>query len=917
SGTPTASGAFSYNIPLVGGCGTAKSATGTITVNDIPTIAYAGLDQVNFATCGLTTVTLAGNVPTAGTGKWTIVSGDDGVFTLDTDATTTFTGTVGTAYVLRWTISNMSCTDSTDDLNVRMTPLPETPVASVLAEPTCLVPTGSIVLSGLPSGDWIVNPGNIRGNTATTTITGLIPGGTYSFTVTSEIGCISLPSLNVTVGNVICANKDTSAAINGKDGGSTTVSVLDNDTLNGKAVVPSEVTLTPKGTYPTGITLNADGTITVTPGTPADTYEVEYTICEKLNPTNCSTTTVTVVVEQAAIVANKDTPAAINGKDGGSTTVSVLDNDTLNGKAVVPSEVTLTPKGTYPTGITLNADGTITVTPGTPADTYEVEYTICEKLNPTNCSTTTVTVPVTAAPIVANKDTPAAINGKDGGSTTVSVLDNDTLNGKAVVPSEVTLTPKGTYPAGITLNADGTITVTPGTPADTYEVEYTICEKLNPTNCSSTTVTVVVEKPVIDAVTETTDSINGITGGTTSSLISNDTLNGDKVVIGTNPGDVILTPKTVPTGLTLNPDGTVTVAPNTPAGNYNVEYQICEVTNPTNCDTVISVVVVGAAVIDAVDDNVIFADGINGSLEVINVLDNDRLNGGKISNPAVVTLKSLTVLSGITLNVDGTIDVAPNTPGGVYTLTYQICDVINRSNCITAKVTIFVEVPSIAVVKTAVFNDENKSGYANAGETITYKFKITNTGNTPLLNVIIDDQLPGLVMSGGPITLGVNEVDENSFIGTYVIKQSDINLGKISNQATVFGTSANGITVEDMSDNLSEVDDNPTVSPIEGCVIKVFNAISPNGDSRNERFYIQGLECYPDNTVEIYNRWGVLVFERDGYNNEERAFKGFSEGRTTVQKSEGLPVGTYYYVLKYKDSESNAHQKAGYLYINK
>jgi gliding motility-associated-like protein/uncharacterized repeat protein (TIGR01451 family) len=747
------------------------------------------------------------------------------------------------------------------------------------------------------------------------------PADTYEveYTICEKLNPLNCSSTTVTVpvtAAPIVANKDTPAAINGKDGGNTTVSVLDNDTLNGKAVVSSEVTLTPKGTYPTGITLNADGTITVAAGTPADTYEVEYTICEKLNPLNCSSTTVTVPVTAAPIVANKDTPAAINGKDGGNTTASVLDNDTLNGKVVVPSEVNLTPKGTYPAGITLNADGTITVAAGTPADTYEVEYTICEKLNPSNCSSTTVTVLVTAAPIVANKDTPAAINGKDGGNT-VSVLDNDTLNGKAVVSSEVTLTPKGTYPAGITLNADGTITVAPGTPADTYEVEYTICEKLNPSNCSSTIVKVLVEKPVINAVTETTDLINGITGGTTPPLTSNDILNGDKVVIGTNSGNVILTPKSVPTGLTLNPDGTVTVAPNTPAGNYNIEYQICEVTNQGNCDTVTSVVAVGAAVIDAVDDNVIFADGINGSLEVINVLDNDRLNGGKINNPAVVTLKSLTVLSGITLNVDGTIDVAPNTPSGVYTLTYEICDVINRSNCITAKVTIFVEVPSIAVVKTAVFNDENKSGYANAGETITYKFKITNTGNTPLLNVIIDDQLPGLVMSGGPITLGVNEVDENSFIGTYVIKQSDINFGKISNQATVFGTSANGITVEDISDNLSEVDDNPTVSPIEGCVIKVFNAISPNGDSQNERFYIQGLECYPNNTVEIYNRWGVLVFERDGYNNEERAFKGFSEGRTTVQKSEGLPVGTYYYVLKYKDSESNAHEKAGYLYINK
>ena len=104
---------------------------------------------------------------------------------------------------------------------------------------------------------------------------------------------------------------------------------------------------------------------------------------------------------------------------------------------------------------------------------------------------------------------------------------------------------------------------------------------------------------------------------------------------------------------------------------------------------------------------------------------------------------------------------------------------------------------------------------------------------------------------------------------------------------------------------------------ISGCVIEVFNALSPNGDGDNDVFYIRGLECYPDNTVEIFNRWGVLVFERDHYNNDDRAFRGVSEGRVTVNQSEELPEGTYYYVFKYKDSNANVHQKAGYLYINR
>ena len=98
--------------------------------------------------------------------------------------------------------------------------------------------------------------------------------------------------------------------------------------------------------------------------------------------------------------------------------------------------------------------------------------------------------------------------------------------------------------------------------------------------------------PVILVVADTTAAVNGLTGGNTTALTLNDLLNNTAVVIGTAPGNVILTGVTVPAGLTLNANGTVTIAPNTAAGNYNLTYRICEVTNPTNCSTVTSVIVV-------------------------------------------------------------------------------------------------------------------------------------------------------------------------------------------------------------------------------------------------------------------------------------------------------------------------------------
>ena len=85
----------------------------TIQFNTQPTVAAAGADQ----TLCSTSATLAGNTPVVGTGLWTIVSGAGGSFVLNTNPTTTFSGTAGVTYVLQWTISNGVCTASSGGNN--------------------------------------------------------------------------------------------------------------------------------------------------------------------------------------------------------------------------------------------------------------------------------------------------------------------------------------------------------------------------------------------------------------------------------------------------------------------------------------------------------------------------------------------------------------------------------------------------------------------------------------------------------------------------------------------------------------------------------------------------------------------------------------------------------------------------------
>ncbi|MGV7107707.1 gliding motility-associated C-terminal domain-containing protein, partial [Flavobacterium sp. U410] len=96
----------------------------------------------------------------------------------------------------------------------------------------------------------------------------------------------------------------------------------------------------------------------------------------------------------------------------------------------------------------------------------------------------------------------------------------------------------------------------------------------------------------------------------------------------------------------------------------------------------------------------------------------------------------------------------------------------------------------------------------------------------------------------------------------------------------------------------------------------IYNAISPNNDGVNDSFLIQGLENYPDNEVEIYNRWGTKVYAARSYNNTSVAFNGYSNVDRSLNQNEGLPSGTYFYIIKYTDNDGNSVNKTGYLYLN-
>lgn len=94
----------------------------------------------------------------------------------------------------------------------------------------------------------------------------------------------------------------------------------------------------------------------------------------------------------------------------------------------------------------------------------------------------------------------------------------------------------------------------------------------------------------------------------------------------------------------------------------------------------------------------------------------------------------------------------------------------------------------------------------------------------------------------------------------------------------------------------------------EGDVV-IYNLVTPDGDGKNDYFLIDNIRKYPNNRVEIYNRWGIKVYETTGYDpygdGSSNVFTGYSEGKVTVDKSKKLPSGTYYYVVTYEYKDAN------------
>ena len=670
-------------------------------------------------------------------------------------------------------------------------------------------------------------------------------------------------------------------------------SVLSNDRLNGKPIDIQKVifSLLPQSTS-ISFVITKEGNIIVPSQTPIGRYTLNYRICDnsqtlkdKNHKPICQTATVTIAILQSVttptVITLSDDTYTLTTTASTTTTATtvgcVFSNDRMNGKPIDIQKVifSLLPQST-PNTFIITKDGNIIIPSQTPIGRYTLNYRICDNSQPLKnknhkpvCQTATVTIAV-----LQLVTTP---------TTTTSTTFTTTTTATVITPTVIT-------PTVITLSDDTyTITTTEGT---------------------TTTAT------------------------TVGSVFTNDRLNGKPIDIQ----KVIfsLLPQSTPNTFIITKDGNIIVPPQTPIGRYTLNYRICDnsqilkdkslkpicktatvtivilqsVTTPTT-STTITATTTTPTVITLLDDTytVTTTESTTTTATTVgSVFTNDRLNGKPIDIQKVIfSLLPQSTPTSFIITKDGNIIVPSHTPIGRYTLNYSICDSKNKNQkpiCQTATITITIlQTPVTPTVSATVETDTSSTTQSATNQPIAVPDSVTTPMNTPIRIAVLDNDTP-YTASPKIIVFPTN--------GDAFVKEDNTILYRP--RVRFIGTD---YFVYELCTPSSQSCTTATVTVKVTHKVVADNAMSANGDDKNDYFHIVGIENYPDNQVTIYNRNGEKVFTISHYNNRQRVFKGIVEGEVSLSNTAYLPQDTYFYLIEYYDENRQLQRQIGWLYLKR
>ena len=790
-----------------------------------------------------------------------------------------------------------------------------------VATPTLTLPANLTVVCSAPTASatissWIASAvATSTCGTATVTHNYVAPANlcnvsgnavSVTFTTTDAFGNVTTGTRVITFGTMTLTVTPTALSVpNGATGG-TTSSVVPNITLGGVASPSTNsVTITFSG-LPTGVTTNTNGQLVIPAGTPAGTHTITYRVCETAGHNNCKTVNTILVIGAATptvstetFTASTTTATVVPGVIG-----NILTNATVGTQSATVGvggnvTITLTHTPTTPNAPVLDpSTGNVTVGGNTPPGVYTITYNLCSAVSTCVPGVATVTVPQ-LKPYVPN----TTITHSGTTTTTRNILDGATVNGGTQsatvgvggtvsitnVTNPTPQTPGAPVP---TLNpSTGIVTVPPTTPSGVYTISYTVCTTATPTNCTTGVTTVVVGNvtPTVvpDGFTASTTTAT-VVPGVIGNVLTNDRVGTQSATVGVG-GNVTInvthTP-TTPNAPVLDPStGNVTVGGNTPAGVYTISYQVCSGAACTPATVTVTV----PQLKPYVPNTTITHSGTTTTTR--NILDGATVNGGTQS--ATVGVGGTVSITNVTnptpqtpgapvptLNPStGIVTVPPTTPSGVYTISYTVCTTATPTNCTTGVTTVVVGNVTPTVVPSAT----NVTAHTRVNTPVN----IGVTSSTTVMVSIPSQPANGTAVDNGDGT--ITYTPNNGFKG---IDSFEYRLCNASGCHTA------------------------TISVRVTNELVIYTGVSVGGD-KNNHFHIEGIENYPNNIVRIYNRWGVKVFEVSGYNNTTKVFKGVSDARATLEASDNLPQGTYYYIIEYHDEANKKQTEVGWLYLKK
>ena len=425
-----------------------------------------------------------------------------------------------------------------------------------------------------------------------------------------------------------------------------------------------------------------------------------------------------------------------------------------------------------------------------------------------------------------------------------------------------------------------------------YTITYDVCTTATPTACSShvATITVGSVTPTVvpDAFTASTTTAT-VVPGVIGNVLTNDRVGTQSATTGVGGNvtiNVTRTPTTPNAPVLDASTGSVTVSGNTPAGVYSISYEVCNGALCTAATLTVTVpqlkpYIPAANITHSGTTTTTYTVTTGGSVKG-GTQSATTGTGGTVTITNVVNPTPRTPGAPVpSLNPNnGVITVPPTTPNGVYTITYDVCTTATPTACSSHVATITVG----SVTPTEVPEANDITAYTRINTPVT----VGVTSSTTVTVSIPSQPANGTAVSNGDGT--ITYTPNNGFKGTDSFEYSLCNAA---------GCRTATISVRVTSELI------------------IYNGVSIGGSDKNNHFHIEGIENYPNNTVRSYNRWGVKVFEMSGYNNTTKAFKGVSDARATLEASDNLPQGTYYYIIEYVDEHNKTQTETGWLYLKK